>query len=258
LYLVLDVGNTNIKSGLYEGRKLLGSWRIYTINDKTSDEYGIEMVSVFRYIGQRIEDLNGIIISSVRPSLNYTMEHMCEIYFGIKPVFVSHNIDSGLKICYDKPELLGADRIVNAVAAYDIYGGPCITVDFGTATTFGAISRNAEFTGGVICPGIRVSTDALIRNAANLPTIEFLKPETVIQKDTISAMQSGIIYGYAGLVDHIVSKMRQEMGETDVKVIATGGLSQIIAAESGTISILDSLLTLEGLSILYLKQFKDD
>lgn len=255
---MIDIGNTNIKSGLYEGRKLLASWRIYTVNDKTSDEYGIEMVSVFRHIEQSHEKLSGIIISSVRPSLNYTMEHMCEVYFGIKPLLVSYRMDTGLKLCYDAPELLGADRIVNAVAAYTIYGGPCITVDFGTATTFGVISGEGEFIGGTICPGIRVSTDALIRNAANLPTIEFLRPETVIQKDTIAAMQSGIIYGYAGMVDHIVSKMRVELKQPDMKVIATGGLSQIIAAESGTINILDSLLTLEGLSILYLKQFKDE
>ena len=251
MYLVIDLGNTNIKFGLYEERRLLGSWRTYATNEKTSDEYGIEVCSFLNHIHYKPEMIEGVIISSVRVALNYTMEHMCEIYFKLKPMFVSSDIITGLDILYDEPELLGADRIVNAVAAYEIYGGPCITVDFGTATTFGCISRSGQFLGGAICPGIQISTDALVKNAAKLPNIEFIKPDTVIRRDPISSMQAGIIYGFVGLVDAILDKMKAQMG--GARVIATGGLSKIIAADSQHINVINSLLTLEGLSLLYLK-----
>ncbi|MGI6175568.1 MAG: type III pantothenate kinase [Christensenellales bacterium] len=253
MYLVIDIGNTNIKCGLYQQRKLLLSWRVYADSQKTSDEYGVEATTFLRHRGYSFKDVKGIIIASVKPQLNYTIEHMCEVFFDITPLLVSHDLHTGLHLQYDDPALLGADRIVNAVAALEKYGGPCITVDFGTATTLGAISRRGDFLGGSICPGIRISTDALIHNTSMLPNIQFQKPPSVICKDTISSMQSGIIYGLVGQVDTLVSRMKVEMAEPSAKVIATGGMSQVIASESSVIDVTDSLLTLEGLSILYLK-----
>ncbi|MHB1314963.1 MAG: type III pantothenate kinase [Christensenellales bacterium] len=253
MYLVFDVGNSNIKFGLYEGRRLINSWRIMAANDRTSDEFGIQMNAFFSHIGYRAADVEGVIISSVKPSLNYTMEHMCEIYLGKKPLFVSHLLDTGLRILYDNPEQLGTDRIVNAVAAREIYGGPSITVDFGTATTFGALSAGGEFIGGTICPGVTISTNALVQSAAKLPTVELVKPSHALCTNTIEAMQAGIIYGYVGQVDYIITRIEEEMGGSKPVVVATGGMARLISAESKKIDTVNSLLTLEGLSILYLR-----
>ena len=253
MYLVIDIGNTNIKYGLFEQRKLLGSWRTFASLAKSSDEYGIEACSFLQHIGHAPCEVNGIIISSVKVALNYTMEHMCRTYFNMEPRFVDYTLKSNIKILYDDPARLGADRIVNAAGAFELYGGPVITIDFGTATTLGCISEKGEFLGGAICPGIRISTDALVKNAALLPNIEFEKPESVIQRDTIPSMQSGIIYGFVGQVDYILGKMIKEMGHESMNIVATGGMSGIIGAESERINIINSRLTLEGLSILYLQ-----
>lgn len=252
MVLAFDVGNTNIKCGLFKNGEFLNSWRMGTDLDRTSDEYGINIVSIFRHLKLEPADVRGIIISSVIPSINYTLEHMCGIYFNVKPIFVSPGIKTGMNIKYDNPKELGADRIVNAIAAYKIYGGPCIVVDFGTATTYGAIASNGDFLGGCISPGLKISTEALTRSAAKLPRVELIKPECVICKNTISAMQAGIIFGYVGQVDYIIRRMKKELG-SDCIVIATGGLASLMAAETKAINEVNSLLTLKGLNYLYEK-----
>ncbi len=252
MIVVIDIGNTNTKCGLYIKGKLKNSWRMATKTDKSSDELGIKMASFFSYLNLDMKDVEDIIISSVIPSVNYTFDHMCRIYFKKKPYFVEPGIKTGINILYDNPKELGSDRIVNAVAAYEKYGGPCITVDFGTATTFGAISKKGEFLGGAICPGIKTASEALILNTAKLPRVELNKPKSVINKNTVACMQSGIIYGYVGQVDYILRKMKSELGG-DPKVVATGGLADTIASETETIDVIDSFLTLDGLYIIYTK-----
>ncbi len=191
-----------------------------------------------------------LIISSVIPSINYTLQHMCSIYFDQKPMFVGPGIKTGINIKYDNPKELGADRIVGAIAAYHLYGGPCIIVDFGTATTFGAVTSEGDFLGGAICPGIKISTEALTLNTARLPHIELNKPDSIIGKSTITGMQAGIIYGYVGQVDYIIKKFKKELGEP-AKVIATGGLAQVVSQESKEIDEMNGLLTLIGLNRVY-------
>ena len=250
MVFVLDVGNSNIKCGLFEGDKLLSSWRMKTDSERTADEYGISIMSFFRHIGRAVGDVEGIIISSVIPSINYTLQHMCSIYFEKKALVVGPGMKTGLNILYDNPRELGADRIVSAIAAYTLYGGPCIIVDFGTATTFGAVAENGDFLGGAICPGLKISAEALTVSASRLPRVELLRPEAVIAKNTTAGMQAGIIYGYAGQVDYIIRRMKQEMGGNP-KVVATGGMARLIAQETGGIDVVNGLLTLTGLNILY-------
>ncbi len=251
MILTMDVGNTNIKCGLFLGEKLRHSFRMSTDIEKTSDEYGISMLGFFDYIGIRPEDVKGIIISSVIPSINYTIEHMARQYFDKKPMVVGPGIKTGINIKYDNPKELGSDRIVNAVGAYELFGGPVITVDFGTATSFGAISSEGDFLGGAICPGVRISSEALTDCAAKLPRIELIRPRSVIAKSTVSGMQAGIIYGYVGQVKYIVEKMQSEMG--DAKVVATGGFSGLIAEETDVIDEIIPTLTLIGLAKIYEK-----
>ncbi len=250
MIFVMDVGNSNIKCGLFEGGELKNSWRMATNLERTSDEYGIRITAFFAHVGHDVCDIERIVISSVIPSINYTLQHMCNIYFGMKPLFVEPGIKTGINIKYDDPKELGADRIVGAIAAYHLYGGPCLIVDFGTATTFGAVSKNGDFLGGSICPGIKISAEALTLNAARLPRIELVKPKSVIGKSTVEGMQAGIIYGYVGQVDYIIQRFKKELGEP-VKVIATGGMSNIVAQESKEIDEINNLLTLIGLSRVY-------
>ena len=250
MIFVMDVGNSNIKCGLFEKGELKNSWRMATNLERTSDEYGIRITAFFAHVGYDVCDIERIVISSVIPSINYTLQHMCNIYFGMKPLFVEPGIKTGINIKYDDPKELGADRIVGAIAAYHLYGGPCLIVDFGTATTFGAVSKNGDFLGGSICPGIKISAEALTLNAARLPRIELVKPKSVIGKSTIEGMQAGIIYGYVGQVDYIIQRFKKELGEP-VKVIATGGMSNIVAQESKEIDEINNLLTLIGLSRVY-------
>lgn len=251
MILVFDVGNTNIVLGAYKGDKLLDFWRVSTDTQKTADEYGIIIKQMFIHEGYNIDDVKAVIISSVVPPIMYTLEHMTKKYFKKEPLVIGPGIKTGMNIKYDNPKEVGADRIVNAVAGYEMYGGPLIIVDFGTATTYCAISKNGEYLGGAISPGVRISMDALYQRTAKLPRVELLKPDSVICKNTINSIQSGVIFGYVGQVDYIVRRMKKELGDENTKVIATGGLSKLIASESETIDVVNGLLTLEGLRIIY-------
>lgn len=251
MILAIDVGNTNIVLGVYSGKQLLTHWRLSSNNDNSEDEYGIMLLNLFNHANLDYRDVTGIIISSVVPNKMFPLELMCRKYFGIKPIIVGPGIKTGINIRYDNPKEVGADRIINAVAGYEIYGGPLIIIDFGTATTFCVISDKGEYLGGCIAPGIRISTDALFEHAAKLPRVELVKPPQVICKNTVSSMQAGIIYGYVGQVDYIVRKIKQELGAPNAKVIATGGLAKMIAEESEMVDETNELLTLEGLRIIY-------
>jgi len=253
--LVVDVGNTNIVLGLYEGSALHRNWRISTNRSGTSDEYGVLIYNLFRLAGISVERIEGVIISSVVPPLMFVLEELCLKYLNRAPYIVGPGIKTGLNIRVDNPKEVGADRIVNAVAALELYGAPCIIVDFGTATTYDYIDASGQLLGCAIAPGIGISTEALYQRAAKLPRIELIKPKSVIGKNTISAMQAGIVYGYVGQVDGIVSRIIEEYG-TSPEVVATGGLAEMIASESRTISVVNPLLTLEGLRFIYEKNAK--
>lgn len=251
MILLMDAGNTNIKIGVYDSEQILYTWRIATDYSKTADEYGMIMYDLLSKNRYKFSDVEGIIMSSVVPSINYTIEHMCTYYFNIKPIMVSPAINLGIKINYRRPEDLGADRIINAVAAFYEYGGPAITVDFGSATTFGLISEKGEFLGGAIAPGIKSSTEALVNTGSKLPRIELVKPSGVVQNDTIGNMQAGVIYGFTGMVDYILHNIKKETGYNNAKVIATGGLSMLVNNDSKEIEIVDRALSLKGLKCLY-------
>ncbi len=255
MVFVLDVGNSNIKCGLFRDNKLINSWRIATDLDRTADEYGIQIMSFLSHGHHSPDDVEGIIIASVIPSINYTLQHMCSIYFKKTAMFISPGIKTGINIKYDNPKELGADRIVSAIAAYTLYGGPCIIVDFGTATTFGVVSESGDFLGGAICPGLKISAEALTVSAAKLPRVELVRPESAIGTSTITGMQAGILFGYVGQVDFIIRKLKKEIGGTP-KVIATGGLARLIAQETFEINEVNSLLTMIGLDIVYKKNAK--
>lgn len=251
MILVIDIGNTNLKMGVFDGDVLVDSIRLASSARKTADEYYMSIKSLFEIKNIDLKSITGVIISSVNPNLNYTIEHMIDYYFGFPPIIVGSGIKSGLNVRYDSAKEVGADRIVNSVSAYKTYGGPCIVIDCGTATSFNVISKNGEFLGGAISFGLKSSAEALGNSAAKLPNVEFVKPSTVINKSTITNMQAGIIYGYCGMVDYIVRKIKKELGGDDVKVVATGGLSEIVANESDVIDVVDRTLTLRGLNVLY-------
>lgn len=256
MILLVDVGNTNIVLGVYDNDKYMMSWRISTDSKKTSDEYGIQVRALFSQNNLDIKDIEGIIISSVVPNIMYSFEHMVRKCFNMDPIVVGPGIKTGINIKYDNPREVGADRIVNAVAAYEMYKRSTIIIDFGTATTFCAISKNGNYLGGNIVPGIRISSDALFERAAKLPRVELEKPDTLICKNTVTSMQAGIIYGYTGQVEYIIKKMKEEMkqlGEDEPFVLATGGLANLIARETDLIDKVNSKLTLEGLKIIYYK-----
>lgn len=250
MLLVFDVGNTNIVLGVYEGEKLLVNWRVSTDRQKTADEYGMLIHNLFTYHQLNPKDIDAVIISSVVPPLMAPLSRMAQRYFGVEPLIVGPGIKTGIAIKYENPREVGADRIVNAISAYEKYGGPLIIVDFGTATTFCAIGQNGDYLGGAIAPGIGISTEALFQRAAKLPRIELIKPKSVICRNTITSMQSGIIFGFVGQVDEIVRRMKEELGQ-EVYVVATGGLANLIAQESKTINVVESFLTLEGLRMIY-------
>jgi len=250
MIFVVDVGNTNIVLGLYKGKELQRHWRIATNRAATSDEYGILICNLFNHAGVKVEDIEGIIISSVVPPLNYSLERMSETYLKKTPMLVGPGIKTGLNIRYENPREVGADRIVNAVAGIQLYGPPLIIVDFGTATTFCYIDEKGDYIGGAIAPGIGISTEALYQKAAKLPRIELIKPKSTVGRTTVSSMQAGIIFGFAGQVDGIVDRIRDEF-QTNARVIATGGLAELISGESRTIDIVNPRLTLQGLQILY-------
>ena len=249
----MDIGNTNIKTALFQGMEQVHYWRISTNRNRSSDEYGILLMNLFSHNGISPTEVEGIMISSVVPQINFTIEHMCKTYFGMEPRIVGPGIKTGINIKYENPRELGSDRIANAVAAYELYGGPCITIDFGTATNFGVISARGEFLGGAICPGLKLAAEALTERTAKLPRFELTKPESVIGRNTVTNMQAGIVYGYIGQINYLVERMKKELGAPEAKVIATGGLAVLVAGESNVIDVMDGLLTLKGLCLIYQK-----
>jgi type III pantothenate kinase len=248
--LVMDVGNTNIVLGIYKGRELLHHWRLSTNRSATVDEYGIMIHNLFNHAQIQLKDIKGVVISSVVPPLMFVLEQLCSKYLDRTPLVVGPGIKTGLNIRYENPKEVGADRIVNAVAAIELYGPPLIVVDFGTATTFDYIDEKGQYIGGAIAPGIGISTEALYRSAAKLPRIELVRPKSVVGRNPINSMQAGIIFGYAGQVDGIVERIRSEFN-TEAQVIATGGLAELISGESNTIELVNPMLTLQGLQIIY-------
>lgn len=253
MLLVFDVGNTNMVLGIYENNELIKNWRINTDKEKTSDEYGMIIRNLFQYDNIDMDEIEDVIISSVVPSVMHALENFCIKYCNKDPKIVGPGIKTGLNIKYDNPKQVGADRIVNAVAGIEKYGYPLIIVDFGTATTFCAISDNGEYLGGTIAPGIKISSEALFQRASKLPRVELIKPGSTVCKNTVSAMQSGIIYGYVGLVDKIIDMMKKELNNENVKVVATGGLATLISSETKSIDHVDKFLTLEGLKVIHEK-----
>lgn len=251
MIICLDVGNTNIKYALFDGDRLVLSFRVATEHKKTSDEYGGQLISILNNNGINAGDIKGGIISSVVPPLDYTLERMCSTYLKIKPLILAPGLKTGINLRVDNAKEVGADRVVNNVSAVRKYGAPLIIIDFGTATTFNVIDEQGRFIGGVIAPGIKGSLDSLVNGTAKLPRVEIERPDKVIGTNTVTNMQSGIVYGFAGLVEYLVKKIKKEMKCASVKTIATGGFSEIIACEISCIDHVDKLLTLEGLKYLY-------
>ncbi len=250
MILVFDVGNTNTVIGVYDGEKLLNHWRIRTNAQRTGDEYGILLRSLLENDKLNIKDIKSVVVSSVVPTLMMELEWMSRKFFACRPLVIGPGVKNGLAIKYENPREVGADRVVNAVAAYNKYGGPLIIVDFGTATTFCVVSAKGEYLGGAIAPGIIISTEALVSKAAKLPRVELQRPRSLIGKNTVSSMQAGIMYGFVGQVEGIITRMKTEI-EGEPQVIATGGLAAVIARETDVIDTVDEFLTLDGLRLIY-------
>jgi type III pantothenate kinase len=259
MLLVLDVGNTNTVLGVFDlsakdagtaNGRLIAHWRVSTNKTQTVDEYGVLFRNLFAMNGLEFTAVKGTVVSSVVPPLDSILREVCERYFQSKPLFIEPGVKTGMPVHYDNPAEVGADRVVNSVAAYEKYGGPCIIVDFGTATTFDVVSKKGEYLGGVITPGIGISADALFARTARLPRVDVRKPPRVLATNTVNSVQSGLYYGYIGLIDGILERLLAEMG-SDVKVVATGGLARMMGEGSKYIREVDDLLTLEGLRIIY-------
>jgi type III pantothenate kinase len=261
MLLVLDVGNTNTVLGVFAKaakddaasphyEHIVANWRVATIATQTVDEYGVLFRNLFAMEKIEVKGIGGIVVSSVVPPLDSTLRQVCERYFDKKPLFIEPGVKTGMPVLYDNPAEVGADRIVNSVAAFEKFGGPCIVVDFGTATTFDCVSAKGEYQGGVICPGIGISADALFEKTARLPRVDIRKPARVIGSTTVGSLQSGLYYGYLGLVDGILDRLLEEMGR-ETTVVATGGLATLIGTGSKHIKHVDDLLTLDGLRLIW-------
>ena len=254
MLLAIDIGNTNIVLGVFDGTALRHSWRLTTARDRTSDELGLTVTQLLDRDGLELSNIDGAVMASVVPPLTATMIDMCRRYLGRDPLNLEAGVETGMPILYEHPSEVGADRIVNGIAAYEAYGRqrklPLIVVDFGTATTFDAISAAGEYLGGVICPGIGISADALFQRAAKLPRIDVRRPPNVIGRTTVTSMQSGLFYGYVGLVEGLVHRLRKELGGA-AYCVATGGLAEVISPETGVVDVVDRDLTLQGLRILW-------
>ncbi|MBI3769919.1 MAG: type III pantothenate kinase [Deltaproteobacteria bacterium] len=248
--LAIDVSNTHTKIGVYADDRLIRHWRVRTEHDRTADEYGVLLLGLFAAAGASTSEIGGVIVASVVPPMNSTIDELSRTYFGQEPMHVGPGIKTGIPILYDNPREVGADRIVNSVAAYERYQDACVVVDFGTATTFDCVSRRGEYLGGVITPGLGIALDALCAKTAKLPKVELVKPPRVVGKTTVHAIQSGSIYGYVSLVDGLVDRIRGEIG-ADARVIATGGFAALLAPESRTIETVNEFLTLDGLRLIY-------
>ncbi|KAB2953088.1 type III pantothenate kinase [Heliorestis acidaminivorans] len=260
MILAIDVGNSHILLGLFTLKpkaELLHHWKLSTDPSRTADEYAIQLRNLFRFAELDYRAVTGMVMSSVVPPLMPTLERMCQSYFRLKPLVIGPGVSTGMNIRMENPKEVGADRIVNAVSAYERYGGPLIVVDFGTAMTFCAISEEGDYLGGAIAPGLMISTEALFARASKLPRIELTKPAKVIGKNTVQGMQSGILYGFAGQIDGVVSEMKKELGEK-TRVIATGETAELIAPETEHIDMVDPFLTLQGLRIIYQRTLQED
>ncbi len=253
MLLVIDVGNTNITVGVFKGKELRCTFRMTTKLPRTSDEYGITLKELVECQGIPSKEIHAVIVASVVPDIMHSLGSAMIKYFGVKPMVVSAGIKTGIRIVTENPKQVGADRIVDAVAAYTLHGGPVIVIDFGTATTYDIVGPDGTFEGAVIAPGIRISARAMTEQSAMLPAIEIKKPDSIVAKETISCMQAGIVYGQIGQTEYIVRKIKEESGYTNAKVIASGGLGKIIAPETDVIDVYDSQLTLKGLQIIYEK-----
>lgn len=253
MLLTVDVGNTNITLGLFKGDKVFATFRITTQMARTSDEYGSLIAEIIARKGIDINNIEDVIISSVVPKVMYSLNNGLIKYFGIKPMIVGPGTKTGIKINRTDPREVGSDRIVDAVAAYEIYGGPCIVVDFGTATTYDLVGPEGTFEAGVTSPGIRICAKALWNETAKLPEVEIKKPDTILAKDTITSMQAGIVYGYIGQTEYIIDRIKEESGFDNLKVIATGGMGRIIYENTDRIDVYDNELTLQGMRIIYEK-----
>ena len=261
MLLAIDVGNTNTVLGVYDlapGKPTLrDSFRVQTEKDRTGDEYGLQIKSLFDFAGLKMSEVHDVIVSSVVPPMAFPLEQMAKRFFGKKPLFVGPGVRTGMPVLYDNPREVGADRIVNAVAAFEKWPMGLIVVDFGTATTFDAVTPKGEYLGGAISPGIMISTEALFHRASRLPRVAFEKPERVVGRNTVASMQSGLVFGYVGLVDGICVRMKEELGFA-LKVVATGGLAPLIGNISRQIEVVDDQLTLDGLRIIYQRNQRDE
>lgn len=251
MLLVIDIGNTNITMGLYDGNNLINNFRLTTRFQRTSDEYGTFLVSFINASGYEASDISAAIISSVVPKINYSFASSIIKYLDVKPLFIGPGVKTGISIHIDHPSSLGADRLVDAAGAFYTYGGPCIVIDFGTATTFDVVTSKGEFIGGATSPGISITANALSSMAAQLPEIEITKPAVVIGKNTVTSMQAGVVFGYIGQTEYIIRKIKEEYGNQEMRVISTGGLGKIIANQTDLIDIYDPDLTFKGLKIIY-------
>jgi type III pantothenate kinase len=258
MVLVVDIGNTNIVIGVYDGNELVGNWRLVTRDEKTSDEYGISILSLLSYNDINHNNINSAIVSSVVPNVMHSFENALKKFFNIEPIIVGPGVKTGITIITDNPREVGAGRIVNIVAAHELYGNgdTIMVIDFGTATTYDIVNEKGEFRYGITSPGIQISADALWQRTAQLPKIEIKKPDSILGKNTVTSMQAGLIYGYIGQVEYIIKKVKEELHDENIKVIATGGLGRLIYDGTSEIDIFDPHLVFKGLKIIHDKNFK--